>query len=176
MQIRYNISLTDVLAVWGAFVATFVLIWDIIKWKKSGPQIILRALDNMKFYGDPRISQDKTFISIDATNRGDRATTITNLGIRHYSNWFCKLIGKVRWQGVILDPLPGRLPHKLEPGERWLGLIDQKQVGEKVYKNGICVIELYLSHINRPKKIRVQLKNRSKETSSLSNQESRKET
>jgi len=57
---------------------------------------------------------------------------------------------------VIPNPLPGRLPHKLEPGEIWRGLIDQNELGEEVYKKGIFMIKLYLSHINKPKKVRVR--------------------
>jgi len=132
MHVKFNIGLTDLLAVWGAFVATLVLLWDIFKWKKTGPQIIFTALPNMCMYGDPNISKDKTFISTKAANKGDHPTTITNLGIRYYSNYICRLFRKPNWQGVIANPLPGRLPHKLEPGEVWCGLIDQDELKDEV--------------------------------------------
>jgi hypothetical protein len=43
---------TDVIAGYAAFVATGVLLWDVYKWKRSGPGISFTASPDMKIYGD----------------------------------------------------------------------------------------------------------------------------
>ena len=83
MQVKLNLNVIDILAVWGAFVATLVLLWDVYKWRTSGPQISFTARPNMNIYNDPRFPNDKTFIAAEAINKGDKPTTITNLGFRY---------------------------------------------------------------------------------------------
>jgi len=56
--ININVTLTGVLAVWGAFIATVVLIWDVYKWITSGPWIHLEVKANMLMYGDSAMPQD----------------------------------------------------------------------------------------------------------------------
>lgn len=156
MHVKFDITLTDLLAVWGAFIATLVLIWDIFKWKRSGPQIVFEALPNMMVLGVPTLSKDKTYIIAKATNKGDRTTTITNLGVRYYSNRFCKLLQRPKWQGVIANTGLKPLPYILKPGETWSGLIDQDEFNDELYERGILIVELYCSHSKKPKKVRVR--------------------
>ena len=82
-----KISLISVLAVWGAFVATFVLLWDIYKWKMSGPKVSFSASADWQLVAVPFEPGDRDYISVHVTNAGDRPTTITNLGFRWYKSW-----------------------------------------------------------------------------------------
>jgi len=156
-EITIDITITDLLAVWGAFIATLVLLWDIYKWSTSGPKIIVHTNPDMSIINVPEISEDKTFIQVDATNNGDRPTTITKLGIRIYSSWFKRVLKKPKRQAIIVNPYPGKIPHKLGPGEEWFGCIDQDGLKEEIPQSGSLVIELYTSHTKKPKKARVNL-------------------
>jgi len=161
-----DITITDILAVWGAAVATLVLIWDIYKWAKSGPRIVLHACPDMKVIGVNEVSEDKTWVSVDAANIGDRPTTITTLGTRYYPSWFEKLRNKPKYSTVVPSPLSGRLPYKLGPGERWSGCFEQDRFEEEVYQGGILVVELYTSHAKSPNKVRVKLQSPEKSETS----------
>lgn len=44
-------ELTSLAAWWGASVATLLLFWDIYKWRKSGPNIIVKVLTNRELLG-----------------------------------------------------------------------------------------------------------------------------
>ena len=74
-NINITLSGTDIVAWWGAIVATSVLIWDIYKWRTSGPRIKFIVQPNSLVVGDPA-RKGKRFISVKATNVGDRPTTI----------------------------------------------------------------------------------------------------
>jgi len=156
MQVKFNIGLTDVLAVWGAFIATLVLLWDIYKWKTSGPRIIFKALSNMCIRNVPALPERKTYISLEAVNNGDRPATIRNVGICYYSNCFKKMLRKAKWQALVPFQVIQALPYVLEPGKTWQGVIDQDQLEQEVYDRGILIVKLYLSHSKRPKKVRVR--------------------
>jgi len=154
-----NITVIDILAVWGAFIATLVLLWDIIKWRASGrPKITLGAHPNMNIYNDSRIPEDKTFISVEAINKGDKPTTITNLGFRCYQNWFYRLLKKSRRQAVVGNTCFKPLPHVLGIGTNWTGIINQEELENIIHGKEILIIELYLTHTKKPKKVRVRLK------------------
>ncbi len=43
----------EIVAWWGAIVATVVLVWDIYKWKTSGPKIRFVVCPGMIVVGDP---------------------------------------------------------------------------------------------------------------------------
>jgi len=157
VKVLFTITIIDLLAVWGAFVATLVLLWDIYKWKTYGPQISFTARPNMLIYGDSRFPSDKDFISAEAVNNGDKATTITNLGFRVYRNRFDRLLGKSRINAVIGNTGLKPLPYVLEVGTVWSGLADQDKLEEKTLPKDIIIFELSLSHSNKPKKVRVRI-------------------
>jgi len=132
-HLTMKIELTAVLAVWGASTGTLVLFWDIYKWIRSQPQIALKARPNIQILGSPQISSAKTFIDVEAVNRGDRATTITNLGIEYYGGWFARLRNRPKLRAIIAQTGFRPLPLVLKPGERWSGIIDQSQFAKEVY-------------------------------------------
>lgn len=68
---------TEIAAWWGAGIATLILFWDIYKWIISGPKFSFRVSSNMKFFGDLK-RDDQTYVTIRATNKGDRPTTISS--------------------------------------------------------------------------------------------------
>ena len=80
-------NLTSFVAWWGAVVATLVLLWDIYKWTKSGPSVVISARPDMKtFVGAPQNLSEKKYILAEAVNKGNKKTTITHLVSYHYSS------------------------------------------------------------------------------------------
>ena len=115
---------TELAAWWGAVVATLVFIWDFIKWKRAGPIVSVSVSPNMTIIGGPRIRsvakiqdnvKDDTIITVVATNKGDRPTTVTHLVIRHYASMFQRLRKKPNMAGIVTNSAleERQLPHLL---------------------------------------------------------------
>jgi hypothetical protein len=149
---------TEVVAWWGAVIATLVLIWDVYKWKTSGPRIKFSASPDMEIIGDPQKQKEgKTYITVKAINIGGRPTTITKVGIIHYKSQFNRLIKKSDKKAIIIDTgLPYQLPYVLQPGAVWDGFIPQENVeGMSTYGQLYCV--LFYSNKKRPKTARIKI-------------------
>ena len=87
MDLNISLTGTDIVAWWGAIVATVVLIWDIYKWKTSGPILKFEVSPYTRIIGDPT-RESKKYISANVTNIGDRPTTLTNLVLQYYDRYF----------------------------------------------------------------------------------------
>ena len=162
MKIELNFTNTDLVAWWGAVVATFILLWDVYKWKTSGPKIRFCAKPGMKTINMPT-HDGKTWINATAENIGTRATTITNLGIRYYKNWLTRALRKPDSSWVVGMPEPNpnySIPHVLQPGGVWQGLAEQTEEHEKLSREGHLVCELYYSQSRKPKECRVIVKDK----------------
>jgi len=146
--------ITNIAAWWGAVIATFVFIWDIYKWKHSGPTINVFASPNMQAIGNfPNHEGDKDYISITVTNTGNRKTTITHLVIFYYK--YKPILSKIlkKKARTFFVPTPSfspPLPHILEPGERWLCGIEQNNELEELSRNGLLYCGIYHSGSRKP--------------------------
>ena len=80
MEITLNIvGEIDPVAIYAALVATTILIWDVVKWLRSGSRLKVRASPNMIFFNDPDPRRHgKTYIYVTVINVGFSPTTITN--------------------------------------------------------------------------------------------------
>ena len=78
MEINISASTTDIVAWWGAIIATVVFAWDIYKWKTSGAKIRLLVSSGMSLYGGG-VKDENTYITFRVTNVEDRPTTITTI-------------------------------------------------------------------------------------------------
>ena len=146
--------ITNIAAWWGAVIATFVIIWDIYKWKHSGSIINVTASPNMQTVGNfPTHESDKDYISITVTNTGNIKTTITLLVVFYYK--YKPILSKILKKKArkFFAPTPSfspPLPHILEPGERWLGGIEQTNELEKLSRNGFLYCGIYHSNSKNP--------------------------
>lgn len=131
-------NLTSFVAWWGAVVATLVFLWDIYKWVKSGPSVVVSARPNMKTsVGAPQNLSGKHYVVVEAVNKGNKKTTITHLVYYHYSSIIKRILKKPSATFFVPNTgLDQRLPHVLEPGERWLGIIEQSKDLEKMAGQG----------------------------------------
>jgi hypothetical protein len=122
MDTRFAMDVGDIVAAYAAVVATIVLVWDVIKWLRSGARLKGHASINMKrFFPDGRIDERENLIVLAVRNVGDAPTAITNVGLVGRSRW-----GKHRWGAVVPQPsFSGPLPFTLEVGQQWLGIVQQ---------------------------------------------------
>ncbi len=152
-------SASDWAAWWGAITATIVLGWDVYKWRQSKSNIRVSASPNMQTvnHATGRLESDKN-ICVEVVNNGDKLTTLTHLVVIHYANWLDRIRRKPSMQGVVTNPLGGRIPYELEPGKRWTGLIDQKDIEEKTPNIVHLYCGVYHSASNKAKLARVKLK------------------
>lgn len=148
---------TDLLAIYAAAVATVVLLWDIYKWKISGPRIRFRVISDMEILGDPRVSSESIFIHAEATNVGNLPTTVRILGVRHYNGWLGCIFRRADYKAIVPETVLQPLPHLLEPGKIWSGLIVQTPEIERLARDGILVCELFVSYKKRPITARIRV-------------------
>jgi hypothetical protein len=151
---------TLAIAGYAAAVSTFVLGWDAYKWLDSGPKVTVTASTGMKMIGNG-VNDPKTYVSVTAVNRGDRPTTITNLGFLYYKNWFDAKFRRNRATQAFIIPDPSqaqRLPYKFEAGNQWIGICDQDDDVLKMIREGHLFVVLYHSHSGKGVRYRLTAK------------------
>lgn len=162
MATQVGMEATEIAAWWGASVATLVLLWDVYKWKRKGPRLLMRLSPNMQVWGDPH-REGKTWVSVTVSNIGDAPTTIKGIGMEFYSNWYRRI--RLRPNRAAVFPNPNDtfpLPKVLNPGEEWLGLIPQERVDknrdlEELARTGYLIIWLSQSHRQREMRRRLTI-------------------
>ncbi len=133
---------TQVVAWWGAIIATTVLLWDIYKWKKSGVDLRVRICPNMEMSGGYE-PDENIYVLVVVVNRGDRPTTITHLTAYYFKNRWSRIRKKADKSMIIANPSPRQpIPYKLNPGEQWMGMIIQDEELEKRAKSGVLCVSV----------------------------------
>jgi hypothetical protein len=156
-----DITTTDLLALWGAIIATLVLIWDIIKWFREGPKVQFSVYPNMVMI--PEMSGDKSrrYIRVDVKNIGDRAFTVESLTQHLYPGRFSKRASD-SWV-VAHFTQSTQLPLLLEPGRVWMGMFMQDAQMETNSREGYFTCELHCSYRKKPLKKRLIIPQKSNE-------------
>lgn len=150
MKIDLNLSITEIAAWWGAIIATSLLVWDIYKWKTSGPRVGVEVFPNRIIVGDP-IREGKTYIGVKVINTGSRPTTISNLCMQHYSTYWSLFRKKPDESMVVANPgIPHPIPYVLQPGTIWDGLIHQDDSVVEMATQGYLICELFISNKKKP--------------------------
>lgn len=153
-----GLNLSDYAAWWGAVVATVVLLFDAYKWFTTGAKLRVVVQPNMQTVVHGKLLGDLN-IFVEVANNGDRTTTITHLVVRQFASRFDKLLNKSKLGAVV--PIPGGsqpLPFELEPGKRWVGLIDQQELVEKGDGNGLTYCGIHHTASKKSILVRVELK------------------
>ena len=136
-------SPTLAIAIWGAVLATAAIIWDILKWRSSGPRLRISARAN-SFYSDRLLEpQDddfsiaakslRPFIHIELVNTGTLPTTLLAVEARldRRSRFGRKRDNSISmvWRTPEIEPHFGKnLPSVLGAGDVWSGRLDQTSV------------------------------------------------
>jgi hypothetical protein len=152
---------TEVVAWWGAILATIVFVWDIYKWWTAGPKLRMAVLTGMESINIPQYD-GKTLISVNVSNYGDRPTTITNLAFVYFTNLWRRFQHRAERAFVIPSPSDAQpLPFELKQGNLWNGVAIQDAEVEKMAKEGLLYCVLYHTHSERPLYRRVFVHERS---------------
>lgn len=136
-SLEVKMTLTDVLALVGAFTGSGALLWDVFKWFNSGARLRMNVSPNTILVGNGTPLQDETKrISIEITNVGHRKTTLVTLGFRCDTNLWGSLTGRGSLYFVVPQPeYAQQLPVLLDVGERWVGLVTKTEEIEAMIKN-----------------------------------------
>jgi hypothetical protein len=127
------VSLTDFLAWWGAVISTGVLVWDVVKWRLAGPRLRLTVTSGMESINIPEY-EGKMLMNAQVVNRGDRSTTITNLGFLYYKNVWNRLRNRPDRSFIIGTP---NTRQPLQYGtQTWRAIEDGEPVGNPAAKFG----------------------------------------
>lgn len=145
-------SATDIAAWIGATTGTLTLLWDIFKWSKTGPRISVSAAPNMVAFGVEALAVGEApCVVVEASNVGDGKTTITHVIALYYDSWLQRLFRRRPTQTwVVPDPRPGKLPHVLDKGERWVGMMEQNEDLIRMSQNGYLFCGVWHSTANKP--------------------------
>lgn len=152
-----ELASTDIVAWWGAILATSIFVWDIVKWRKHGPKLRLSVRPN-SIYLDSKVyegEQDengvtegylKSYIHIEIVNTGTLPTTIMNISSSQ----------KMDNGGTLGTSLVGfqvhfgkALPYLITPGDIWSCRLEQRDQLNNRSKSPleICVD---VSHLLKP--------------------------
>ena len=161
LELLQNMSINDIVAWWGAIVATLVLIWDVYKWKRSGPVLRVTARPNMRSMDE---NSEGVYIIIEVSNIGDKSTTLTGLVGVCYKSRLAVFLRKPNYSFVVTNTIFRKtLPFLLIPGDRWMGGIDQRNLEKGIKEEGIKKISYLYCGVNDSSKskstlVRVKLK------------------
>lgn len=163
-------------AIYAAIVATGALALEVRRWFESGPRIKVRIQPNMVMVGGRQTNEN--FLVATVRNRGNVATTITTMGMIYYPNAFWRIIRQKGNHFVVphpgVDGMPSSVPHVLEPGTQWTGLVNktanESQSGIADWEDGNLLVEVYTSDRDRPYRVRVP-KRKSKLATEIKNEQ-----
>lgn len=135
LEVLQDMSINDIVAWWGAIVATLVLIWDVYKWKRSGPVLRVTARPNMRSMDE---NSEGVYIIVEVSNIGDKSTTLTNLVGVCYKSRLAVFLKKPNYSFDVTNTMFRKtLPFLLIPGDRWMGGIDQRNLEKGIEEEGI---------------------------------------
>lgn len=127
-----QLTTTDYIAIYGAVVATFVFMWDVVKWASSGARLRTSANCHVVYHDSRVIKVSQTeygesrelaeYCYIEVTNSGDQPATILSIEATHKVQ---RKEGQMSYGGVQFTPHFGKtLPHVIAPGEVWSARIE----------------------------------------------------
>jgi hypothetical protein len=161
---RMAVSTTEIVAWWGAILATVVFVWDIIKWRLAGPKLRLTIRSSMKTINVPEY-EGKTLLIAEVVNYGDRPTTITLLTFFYYRNRWNWLRNQADQKTAVMVPNTRQsIPFELRPGNSWSGFaiqdkaMENAETLEKMAREGYLFCAIYHSHSTRPLRQRVLIR------------------
>jgi len=146
---------------WGAIIATLVLIWDLIKWLRSGANIKVRYRLNT-YYPDGRVIKTEKlengeskelagYCHIELINKGTLPTTIMDILASHTKGKDGHLFTSTSQR--FTPHFGKKIPSVLNPGEVCSCRLEMEDL-YKLKERGNPYIEVYFSHREKPVVIR----------------------
>jgi len=158
VSLTTNEYLTLCIAAYAAIVSTFVLGWDFYKWLDAGPKVEVETSTGMFIVGG---LDERTYVTVKAVNKGDRPTTITNLGGLYYESWWGLHFRYTRPSSAFIVTQPSdaqRIPYRFEPGGLWIGMVEQTDEIETWAKTGWLYLVVYYAHDGKGVRSRVRMR------------------
>lgn len=145
----------DPVAVYGAVVATIVLLWDGVKWYADHQaKLDVHLSTGMRSFNIPEL-EGKELMVLRAINMSNRATTITHMTMQLYPSWLAYIRRRPSQSWIVVDHLPNQpLPYVLEPGKIWTGTGLQTEDMPEMAK-GRLYVELIHALAKKPIRCRV---------------------
>ncbi|TCT43652.1 hypothetical protein EDB29_101459 [Vibrio crassostreae] len=148
---------SNIVAWWGAVVATLVLGWDVLKWLKSGAKIKTRLVLRVQYSDSEPIRQAQTenglvsiyetYTHIEVINVGSVPTTVMGIELTHPSK---KNTAKIITTQMAFDVLGGKsFPCVLGVGEVFSCRVPADRY-ERFMEMGTPEFHLSMSHKTKP--------------------------
>jgi hypothetical protein len=143
-------------AAWvGAVAGVLALGWEIVKWAREGPRLVLHTSTTMRLIPD---QDDRPILAVWVNNTGTAMTTLTTFAVMildapPWRNWRRLKVGK-NWV-AIENPMGRTLPVELAPGQQWIGGVRQDAEIAEAIKTGNLHVGIYHTFAKRPVLIRV---------------------
>jgi hypothetical protein len=151
----------------GSFVvAACAFALELRRWFDEGVKLSMSVIPEATIIGGGR--DENSYIAITATNRGSAATTITHMVLYNYPDrlslclsrwpliifkqprrlwrWFVRHGPKTMIVNTVLMPIP----HVLEPGRTWQGMVAYTPGLEKMIADGRLFVGVIGSHSDKP--------------------------
>ncbi|WP_286694424.1 hypothetical protein [Spongiibacter sp. UBA1325] len=123
-------DIADYAAWWGAFVATGVFLWDIVKWNRERNNLYVNVIGDMQEVIDGEGLREKLWIHIELVNNSSRSMNITHIQGAIFRKWtLFPWRRRAKMQFILPNPHSAQsAPFVLAPGERWAGMADQEKL------------------------------------------------
>jgi hypothetical protein len=92
------------------------------------------------------------YVAVTVVNRGDLATTITNMTVHQYRSIFHRWYRKAFWSAIVKEPgaITGREPpYVLSPGTQWMGIVPYNGDLLERVKLGNLFVAIHATHVGR---------------------------
>ena len=148
---------TEVVAWWGAIVATLVLVWDVAKWLQAGAKLKSRVVLNA-CYDDAKVLEKEKiengeritfedYCHVELVNVGSLPTTIMSIHATHAKKTTGMQLSVC--QEVFTEHFGKKLPHVLNPGEVWSCRLPMDRY-ISLFQQGTPEIRVGVSHMSKP--------------------------
>jgi hypothetical protein len=127
---------------------------ELRRWFDEGVKLSLSVMAECNRYGGG-IEDKNDYLALRVTNRGSAATTITHMILYDYPRWLDRWIRRQKPE-TMLVPLPtlpgmgGQLPHVLQPGQVWQGLVTHTPDLKQIIARGRLHVGVIGSHYDKP--------------------------
>jgi hypothetical protein len=149
-------GITTAIAIYGAFIASIGGLWNIYQWWSRGPKLVGHTGYNMQIIGDPRRSEDDSYVTITIANRGSAATEITNLCLLGYDTQISFWRGRPSYQAVVMHARPGySLPDTLQVGGEWRSMALQDEKFKELSRAKILCFGVFHSFSSKPYRVKI---------------------
>jgi hypothetical protein len=138
-------TLTEFIAAYSAIVSTAVASWQVYARMSEGPRLKVTCNPNMRM-GGGSIQDDNDYIVVNATNTGNRSTTIQGVGMHAFANRWKRFRRKPEMSWVVNTSPPGNVvPHVLEPGHNFMTLALQNEEVRKTSREKLMYMTVWHS-------------------------------